>query len=104
MTIKVQLNDIRRRNTWGGKEPINHSPAFDYCRKLIKDGADSNETLEVYRGDVMAYKIKNIGIGSGYKIREDKCIGPMFVKHEPVDEKAKTRFALIRRKKLQGHG
>lgn len=61
--MKVQLNDIRHPDTWGGKEPVNHSPSFDYCRKLIAEGVNPKEPLEVYRGDKLAYTVSSIGWG-----------------------------------------
>ena len=100
--MKVQLNGIRHPDTWGGKEPINHSPSFDYCRKLIAEGADPEEPLEVYRGEKLAYTVKSIGLGATKKIREDKYKGPVEVLYIPVDEKTKARFALIKARKHQG--
>jgi hypothetical protein len=81
--MKVQLNDIRAPETWGGKEPINHSPAFDYCRKLLKEGANPDEPLEVYRGEKLAYTVTTIELGATKKIREDKYRGPEEVKYKP---------------------
>jgi hypothetical protein len=72
--MKVQLNDIRHPKTWGGKEPKNHSPSFDYCRKLIAQGVDPAEPLEVYRGDMLAYTVSSIGWGATKRIREDEKI------------------------------
>jgi len=80
--MEVQLNDIRSPNTWGGKEPINHSPALDYCRKLIKDGVDPKERLDVYRGEQLAYSVTNIGWGATMKVLENEKRGPMFNKYE----------------------
>ena len=91
--IKVQLNDIRDPKTWEGKEPINHSPGFDYCRKLIKEGIDPNESLEVYRGEVLSRTYKNIGEAAKWRIREDKDIGPVIVPYVKMDEKTKARLA-----------
>lgn len=67
--MKVQLNNIRAKSTWEGKEPENHSPSFDYCRKLIKQGVSPEEVLEVYRGEELAYSV-NIGEGAKWKINE----------------------------------
>lgn len=102
--MKVQLNDIRTKRTWKGKEPINHSPALNYCRKLLKQGIDPEERLDVYRGEMLAYSVTSIGEGAKWKVREDKWIGPIFQPYEPPDEKALARFALIRQNKLQGTG
>lgn len=100
--MKVQLNDIRDPKTYGGKEPKNHSPSFDYCRKLIEEGIDPSECLEVYRGEKLAYTVSSIGLGATLKIREDATVGPTIVAYEAPDEKALARFALIRARKQQG--
>lgn len=101
--MKVQLNDIRDPKTYGGKEPKNHSPSFDYCRKLLAEGVDPTECLEVYREEKLAYTVSSIGWGATKKIREDEVHSPHIVPYVPVDEKAKARFALIRAAKAQGH-
>jgi hypothetical protein len=102
--MKVQLNDIRDEKTWGGKEPKNHSPSFDYCRKLLADGADPKDCLEVYRGEKLAYTVSSIGWGAKKKIREDSFYSPQIVDYKPLDEKAKARLALNRARKLRGPG
>lgn len=94
--MKVQLNNIRHPRTWNGKEPKNHSPSFDYCRKLINEGINPEEPLEVYRGDVLAYTVSSIGIGATKKIREDKVHSPHEVPYTPLDEKTKGRLAKIK--------
>lgn len=81
--MKVQLNDIRHPDTHGGMEPVNHSPALDYCRKLISEGVDGNQPLKVYRGDALAYTVSSIKWGATKKIREDKYRGPEVVKYKP---------------------
>lgn len=81
--VKVQLNAIRKPETWSGVEPKNHSPAFDYCRKLLKEGVNPDEPLEVYRGEKLAYIVTTIGLGATKKIREDKYRGPEEVKYKP---------------------
>lgn len=94
--MKVQLNDIRAESTWEGKEPENHSPSFDYCRKVLKEGADPKEPLEVYRGEQLAYTVKSIGLGATLKIRENDKEGPKIVKYQPLDEKTRARLSLKR--------
>lgn len=82
--MKVQLNDIRAQCNWGGKEPENHSPGFDYCRKLIKDGVDPKEKLEIYRGETLAYSMI-IEEGAKWKIRESDRVNLKVVKYVPND-------------------
>lgn len=81
--MKVQLNAIRKPKTYGGIEPVNHSPAFDYCRKLIKEGIDPTEPLEVYRGEKLAYTVSSVGWGAKWKILENEKKGPAFKKYDP---------------------
>lgn len=100
--MKVQLNNIRHPDTWTGKEPKNHSPSFDYCRKLIKEGCNPDEPLEVYRGEKLAYTVKSIGLGATLKIKENESTGPIVVKYQPLNEKAQARLALNRARKLRG--
>lgn len=100
--MKVQLNDIRDLKTYGGKEPKNHSPSFDYCRKLIAEGVDPSECLEVYREDKLAYTVSSIGWGATKKIRENETESPHIVDYVAPDEKALARFALIKGRKGLG--
>lgn len=100
--MKVQLDDIRHPDTWTGKEPINHSPGFDYCRKLIADGVDPDETLEVYRGETLSRTYSNIGEAAQFRIREDSDVGPRIEKFIPMDEKAVERLRLNRARKKKG--
>lgn len=86
--MKVQLNDIRARSTWEGKEPRHHSPALDYCRKLIKEGVDPKEKLEVYRGEMLAYSMV-IEEGAKWKILEDEERGPTFKRYRPFPDALK---------------
>lgn len=97
--MKVQLNDIKHPDTYEGKEPRNHSPSFDYCRKLVAEGYDPLEPLEVYRGDKLAYTVKSIGLGAKLKIKENEDIGPIVVKYKPLSEEARAKLRLNRPKK-----
>lgn len=80
--MKVQLNDIRHPDTYEGKEPKHHSPALDYCRKLLKEGIDPKEPLEVYRGEMLAYTISSISWGATKKIHENDREGPFIRKYK----------------------
>lgn len=102
--MKVQLNDIRDSKTYGGKEPNNHSPSFDYCRRLIAQGVDPAEPLEVYRGETLAYTVSSIGWGAKKKILENDKVGPVIIDYKAPDEKALARFALIKAQKSGGTG
>lgn len=91
MTIKVQIKDIIPKAQRSGKEPENNSPACSYCRKLVAEGVPESETLEVYRGEKLAYTV-GIGWGSRHTIRENSKIGPIHVKYIPD-----TRFKTVRK-------
>lgn len=93
-TIKVQLNDIRPKSQWEGKEPVNNSPILDWCRKLIKDGEDPETKLEVYREGKTEpdFIVKNIGEGAKFAVRENNEKGPHFIKYVPIDAKSLARL------------
>jgi hypothetical protein len=80
--MKVQLNDIRAKTTWNGKEPKNHTPGFKYCRKLLKQGIDEKEPLEIYRGDQLAYTISSIGWGTKKTVKETEKTGPVIINYK----------------------
>jgi len=83
--MKIDINDIRAKCNWEGKEPENHSIGFDYCRKLIEEGFDPKEKLDIYRGDNLSYSITSLEEGSKWKIRENSKVGPKIVKYIPND-------------------
>jgi hypothetical protein len=44
------------------------APVLALCRKLVDAGYDSSRPLEVYRGDVLALRIKSIGAAAALEI------------------------------------
>lgn len=84
-TIKVQMKDIVKHIGWSidGREPVNHSPAFDYCRKLLKKGYPDDTRLEVYREDVLCLICPSIKEGAKWKILENKDHGPKIKRYQP---------------------
>lgn len=88
--VKVQIETMNARSAKDGKEPKNHSPAFDYCRKLIAEGIDPKEKLEVYRGEMLSFTIASLEEGAKWKIRENETEGSKVVKYIP-DNRFKTR-------------
>lgn len=89
--MKVQLNDIRHPDTWEGKEPKHHSPSFNFCRKLLAEGADPKEPLEVYRGDMLAYTVSSIGWGATKIIYENEKTGPVIRNYKEHPRKVARR-------------
>ncbi len=50
---------------------IKASGALDLCRRLIAAGAHHNSALVCYRGDCVALRVRSIGIGAKFTVRED---------------------------------
>jgi len=44
------------------------SPVLALCQKLIDAGHDPSAPLEVYRGDMLAMRVKSIGQGAQLKV------------------------------------
>lgn len=99
-TIKIQATDIYSSR----KEPKNHSPILDYCRKLIANGENEKTRLEVYRWvlvedpidstkkileERLCLIISEIGKGAKFAITENEKIGPILIKYRPFPEKLK---------------
>jgi len=63
---------------------VSNNPTFSYCRWLIKQGADPEEYLEVYRNPdfnyYWDYRMK-IGWGAKMRVKEDPYL--RFVKSNP---------------------
>jgi hypothetical protein len=73
--VRVQLADIDDRS---------NTPIFSYCRKLVKQGLDPKKTsLEVYRGDILAMTIKEIGVGAQLTVHDNSSGRPVFTKWKP---------------------
>lgn len=70
--MKVNRNDIPN---------VSSNSTFSYCRKLIKQGIDPEEWLEIYRKpDCWDYRME-IGWGAKMRVKEDPY--PYFVKSSP---------------------
>lgn len=62
-TVKVNRKELTK---------LSPSPAFAYCRKLMKEGHDPETRLEIYeKRDTFDYAITNIGLGAKLSIQED---------------------------------
>jgi hypothetical protein len=57
-------------------------PVLGLCRALLASGVDPNRPLHIYRGDVLALKVRTIGENAKLSVREDRA-GPRFVPWEP---------------------
>jgi hypothetical protein len=47
------------------------APVLALCRELIEAGHDPGRSLDVYRGDVLALRVRSIGEVAGLSIRGD---------------------------------
>ena len=55
-----------------------NTPVLTHCRQLIRDGFSEETILEVYRGELLAMRVKHIGLGSKVTVRENSDVGPKF--------------------------
>lgn len=99
-TLKVDYEDLFKENN--SKEPKNHSPVLDYCRKLIEEGKPSNTKLEVFRNEELSMLVKNIGKASKQAIRENADVGPISVKYQELStDKLEKLRSITRRRGLE---
>ena len=55
-----------------------HAPALALCRQLLAQGLDPDRALEIYRGAVLAFRIKSIGAGAEIAVEDDRYGVPQF--------------------------
>jgi len=60
------------------------SPVFALCRALLAAGANPNSKLECFRGSVLAFTVKTIGIGAKLTIKENDWVRPKLVPYEAL--------------------
>jgi hypothetical protein len=75
------------------------APVLTLCRVLVAAGHDPRRPLHAYRGDVLALKVRSIGEGAKFTVKEDRT-GPRFVTWEPFPR----RVGAWMRKKGEGLG
>jgi len=49
-----------------------YAPALALCRELLRTGHEPDRPLHVYRGSVLALKIRSIGEGAGLTVEDDR--------------------------------
>jgi len=69
--------------TAAGITARSHAPALALCRQLLAAGLDPDQALEVYRGATLALRIRSIGEGAQFTVREDNRGTPRFVAYRP---------------------
>jgi hypothetical protein len=60
-----------------------NAPALALCRRLIEAGCDPTVPLDVYRGAVLALRIRSIGEGAKLTVEECSDGRPRFRRHRP---------------------
>jgi len=75
------------------REELNGKSAFDFCRGVVARGLTVDESLEVYRGNTLAYTVTSIKWGAGRVLRETSEKGFSFEKYKSMTEKDKQRLA-----------
>jgi hypothetical protein len=55
-----------------GQVAIGHTPVLALCRALIEAGHDPATPLEVYRGNILALRIRSIGTAAGLTVDESR--------------------------------
>lgn len=77
-------------------EELNGLNCSKYSRKLLRQGVDPKEKVEIYRGEMLCLTIKEIGLMANLEIREDSGIGPYYRRYIPMTDEALKRIALAR--------
>ena len=55
-----------------------HAPVLALCRELIAAGLDPDQALEIYRGAVLALRVRSIGEGARLTVEDDSRGTPLF--------------------------
>jgi len=64
--VKVNRKDIPSKSD---------TPIFDYCRKLLEDGADPETRLEIYlHPDYWDVAVESIGEGAKWSVNDNRFI------------------------------
>jgi hypothetical protein len=62
----------------GGRVPV-----LSLCRQLVATGHDQAEAAEVYRGTILALRIRSLGEAAGLTVVETDKLGPSFAAWKP---------------------
>jgi hypothetical protein len=54
-----------------------HAPALALCRKLIEAGCDPDRPLHAYRGDTLSLRVRSIGEGARWTVKESRFGTPV---------------------------
>lgn len=95
--LKINYEDLWKEDN--GKEPKNHSPVLDYCRKLVKEGKPTNTKLEVFRKGELSMLVKNIGKAAKQAILENADVGPIFVKYNEISAEKLAKLRSLPRRR-----
>lgn len=62
-THRFNVEDIKKQN--------GDTPFLTFCRKLIKEGNDPNDSAEMYRNGILFLSTKNIGEAAKLTVKEE---------------------------------
>jgi hypothetical protein len=80
--MKAELEGIRIARAHGIE--VNASaPVLALCRKLVERGVPPATPLEAYRGEVLCLRVRSIGEGAGWIVKEELDGKPRFRKYTP---------------------
>ena len=61
-----------------GFKVTGHAPVLALCRELIAAGLDPDQALEVYRGAILALRVRSIAAGARLTVEDDSRGTPRF--------------------------
>jgi hypothetical protein len=61
-----------------GLKVTGYSPALLACRELLRQGVSPDRTLELYRNGILAIRIRSIGEGASYTVKDNRFGVPTF--------------------------
>jgi hypothetical protein len=67
--LRAELIDSSNTCTATATATSSDAPVLALCRELIKAGFDPNHQLHVYRGDILALRVRSIGEGALLRVR-----------------------------------
>lgn len=83
--IRAELSEhadkIRHTAVANGVKITGQTPVLTLCRKLIDAGVDPAEPMTVYRGEIIALRIRSIGEAARLGVTETD--GPRFQPYRP---------------------
>lgn len=76
--LELQLDDITENVRY-----ITATPVLTYCRQLMDDGVEPDTEVHVYRGDILAIKVRKLGEAAKLTVQDNKYGTPVFRPYLP---------------------